>query len=88
MALRSIVYRGNELKIINQLLLPGELKYEEIKSTEDAFKAIKEMQIRGEYCSCFLVCWKNNLIIDLVTLNELYISPHILYQTRSFLMKM
>ena len=56
MALRSIVYRGNELKIINQLLLPGELKYEEIKSTEDAFKAIKEMQIRGEYCSCFLVC--------------------------------
>lgn len=47
MALRSIVYRGNELKIVNQLLLPAELKYEEIKSTEDAFKAIKEMQIRG-----------------------------------------
>jgi len=47
MALRSIVYRGSELKIINQLLLPGELKYEDIRTTEDAFKAIKEMQIRG-----------------------------------------
>ena len=47
MALRAIVYRGNELKIVNQLLLPGELQYIEIHSTEDAYKAIKEMQIRG-----------------------------------------
>lgn len=48
MSLKSMVYRGGELKIVNQLLLPGELQYVEIKSTEDAFKAIKEMQIRGE----------------------------------------
>ena len=50
MSLKSIFYRGSELKIVNQLLLPGELQYLEIKSTEDAFKAIKEMQIRGKYC--------------------------------------
>ena len=48
MSLKSIFYRGSELKIVNQLLLPGELQYVEIKTTEDAFKAIKEMQIRGK----------------------------------------
>ena len=60
MSLKPIIYRKNEkeLKIINQLLLPGELKYEIISSTEDAYNAIKEMKIRGLF---FIIDLKINL---------------------------
>lgn len=37
----------NSLLILNQLLLPLCVEYEEIKSTTDAWNAIKQMKVRG-----------------------------------------
>ncbi|XP_006460812.1 hypothetical protein AGABI2DRAFT_185156 [Agaricus bisporus var. bisporus H97] len=43
----SIKVDGNQITIINQLLLPHVTEYVEINSIEDAFDAIRSMRIRG-----------------------------------------
>lgn len=45
----SMIYdpSSNSLRILNQLLLPLSVKYEEIKNAEDAWNAIKQMKVRG-----------------------------------------
>lgn len=45
----SMVYdpSNNSLRILNQLLLPLSVKYEEVKNAEDAWNAIKQMKVRG-----------------------------------------
>ena len=45
----SIIYdpKFNTLHILNQLLLPSKVDYEEVKGANDAWKAIKEMKVRG-----------------------------------------
>ncbi|TPX34721.1 S-methyl-5-thioribose-1-phosphate isomerase [Synchytrium microbalum] len=45
--LEAIKYRRSSLEIINQLLLPYESVFEEIKSVEDGHTAIKTMKVRG-----------------------------------------
>ena len=45
MALEAIKYDETGLLVLNQLLLPGETHYEEIKSVEDAWDAIKTMKV-------------------------------------------
>ena len=45
MVLEAIKYDKGELKILNQLLLPHESKYEDIRSVEDGWKAIKDMKV-------------------------------------------
>lgn len=47
MALESIKYSRKKLEVIDQLKLPHELVYIELKNSEDAWKAIKNMQVRG-----------------------------------------
>lgn len=46
---KSMIYdrHQNSLLILNQLLLPLCVEYEEIKSTTDAWNAIKQMKVRG-----------------------------------------
>lgn len=46
MALEAIRYDGDRLNILNQLLLPAESVYEELKSVEDAWIAIRNMKVR------------------------------------------
>lgn len=46
-ALESLKYKRGSLQVIDQLKLPGELVFIEIKSTEDTWKVIKLMQVRG-----------------------------------------
>ena len=41
----AIVYQNGKLQIINQLLLPKDTVFEEIKSVEDGWIAIKEMKV-------------------------------------------
>ena len=43
--LLAIKYRRGHLEILNQLLLPEESVYEEVKDTEDGWKAIREMKV-------------------------------------------
>ncbi|KAJ3036175.1 S-methyl-5-thioribose-1-phosphate isomerase [Rhizophlyctis rosea] len=45
--LEAIRYRKGSLEILNQLLLPWESVYEEVKGVEDGHKVIKTMKVRG-----------------------------------------
>ena len=45
MALEAIRYDGSGLTILNQLLLPTESIYEELKTVEDAWSAIRSMKV-------------------------------------------
>lgn len=49
MSIESIVFDKMtfKLKILNQLLLPTQVVYENISNVEDAWKSIKEMKVRG-----------------------------------------
>ena len=44
-SLEAIKYDGKRLQVLNQLLLPGETQYEDIKSVEDAWDSIKSMKV-------------------------------------------
>lgn len=46
MTLEAIRYRAGSLQILNQLLLPRETVYEEIRSVQDGYEAIKTMKVR------------------------------------------
>jgi methylthioribose-1-phosphate isomerase len=46
-SLESLKYSRGQLKVIDQLKLPSLLEYIDINTTEDAWKAIKTMQVRG-----------------------------------------
>jgi methylthioribose-1-phosphate isomerase len=45
MSLEAIIFANGKLDILDQLLLPGVTKYIAIKTKEDAFKAIKDMNV-------------------------------------------
>lgn len=45
--LESLTYSRGHLQIIDQLKLPGELVYVDVKSAEDGWSVIRSMQVRG-----------------------------------------
>lgn len=47
MVLEAIRYREGSLQILNQLKLPHQTEYDEVKSAEDGWHAIKDMRTRG-----------------------------------------
>jgi len=47
MVLQAIRYHPGSLQILNQLKLPHEEQYDEIKSAEEGWHAIREMRTRG-----------------------------------------
>ena len=47
MTLESIKYSRKKLEVIDQLKLPHELVYIELKNSQDAWNVIKSMQVRG-----------------------------------------
>lgn len=47
MTLEAIRYKHGKLQILNQLKLPHQEKYDEIRNAEDGWHAIKEMRTRG-----------------------------------------
>ena len=47
MDIRTIEWKNNGIKIIDQTKLPGELKYMQIKDLKSLFRAIKELKVRG-----------------------------------------
>ena len=46
--LKAIKYRRGSLEVLNQLLLPWESVYEEVKGVEDGHAAIKTMKVGHE----------------------------------------
>ena len=47
MDLRTIAWKNNGIKIIDQTKLPGELKYMQVKDLKTLWRAIKELKVRG-----------------------------------------
>ncbi|EPX71175.1 methylthioribose-1-phosphate isomerase [Schizosaccharomyces octosporus yFS286] len=47
MSLQAIIYNKDGLFVLDQLLLPHQHKYVPVKSIEDSFSVIKNMQVRG-----------------------------------------
>lgn len=47
MVLQAVRYAPGSLQILNQLKLPHQEEYDEIKSAEDGWHAIKDMRTRG-----------------------------------------
>jgi methylthioribose-1-phosphate isomerase len=45
MCLEAIVFKNGKLEILDQLLIPAELKYMKILTLKDAFNAIKDMNV-------------------------------------------
>lgn len=45
--LQAIIYDEGSLKVLDQLLLPHETKYDDITTCEEAFDSIKAMRVRG-----------------------------------------
>uniref|UniRef100_A0A8C2IGU7 Methylthioribose-1-phosphate isomerase 1 n=1 Tax=Cyprinus carpio TaxID=7962 RepID=A0A8C2IGU7_CYPCA len=56
MTLEAIRYRSGSLQILNQLLLPHETVYEEIRSVQDGYDAIKSMKVRGAPALAIVGC--------------------------------
>lgn len=48
MALESLRYRRGSLEVLNQRLLPGQLRYELVGGVERAWGAIRDMEVRGD----------------------------------------
>lgn len=47
MTLEAIRYRSGSLQILNQLLLPHQTVYDDIRSVRDGYEAIKSMKVTG-----------------------------------------
>lgn len=45
MSLRAIKYENKSLQILDQLLLPAQSKYLQVKGVEDGWKVINKMQV-------------------------------------------
>ncbi|KAG5854058.1 hypothetical protein ANANG_G00033490 [Anguilla anguilla] len=56
MTLEAIRYRPGSLQILNQLLLPHESVFDEIRSVQDGFEAIKSMKVRGAPAIAIVGC--------------------------------
>jgi len=47
--LEAIQYTHGELKIIDQLLLPHDVRYIDIRNTQDGWRAIRDMQVNNKF---------------------------------------
>ncbi|XP_052866864.1 methylthioribose-1-phosphate isomerase [Anopheles cruzii] len=56
MTLEAIKYKGGQLQILDQLLLPGESKYIPVSSVKDGWAAIHRMQVRGAPAIAIVGC--------------------------------
>jgi methylthioribose-1-phosphate isomerase len=45
MTLKSIIYESGKLEILDQLLLPTQSQYIEVKGVEDGWRAIHKMHV-------------------------------------------
>jgi len=56
MSLQSIKYSAGKLEILDQLLLPLNSKYIDVKGVEDGWKVINKMQVRGAPAIAIVGC--------------------------------
>lgn len=51
MSLRAIKYENGNLEILDQLLLPAQSKFIQIKGVEDGWRVVNKMQVSRSMCS-------------------------------------
>ncbi|XP_969152.1 methylthioribose-1-phosphate isomerase [Tribolium castaneum] len=56
MSLKAIKYENNSLEILDQLLLPAQSKYIQVKGVEDGWRVINKMQVRGAPAIAIVGC--------------------------------
>uniref|UniRef100_A0AAY5LCJ7 Methylthioribose-1-phosphate isomerase n=1 Tax=Esox lucius TaxID=8010 RepID=A0AAY5LCJ7_ESOLU len=56
MTLEAIRYRAGSLQILNQLLLPHETVFDEVRTVQDGYEAIKSMKVRGAPAIAIVGC--------------------------------
>ncbi|XP_051630601.1 methylthioribose-1-phosphate isomerase isoform X3 [Manacus candei] len=56
MALESLRYQRGSLEVLNQRLLPGQLRYERVGDVERAWGAIRDMEVRGAPAIALVGC--------------------------------
>lgn len=56
MSLRAIRYDNYSLEVLDQLLLPAQTKYLQVKGVEDGWKVINKMQVRGAPAIAIVGC--------------------------------
>ncbi|XP_017779130.1 PREDICTED: methylthioribose-1-phosphate isomerase [Nicrophorus vespilloides] len=65
MTLKSIKYEKGNLEILDQLLLPAQSKFIQVKGVEDGWKVINKMQVRGAPAIAIVGCL--SLAVELST---------------------
>ena len=75
MTLEAIRYTRGHLEILDQLRLPHVTQYETIKSSEDAWQAIKAMRVRGAPAIAIVAALA--IAVELATLKN---DPHVSYK--------
>ncbi|NXX80392.1 MTNA isomerase, partial [Urocolius indicus] len=65
MSLEAIRYRRGSLSVLNQLLLPGQLRYEPVATVARAWEAIRAMEVRGAPAIALVGCL--SLAVELAT---------------------
>ncbi|XP_040846923.1 methylthioribose-1-phosphate isomerase-like [Ochotona curzoniae] len=56
MALEAIRYSRGSLHILDQLLLPGQSRYEAVESVQQAWEVIRAMKVRGAPAIALVGC--------------------------------
>jgi methylthioribose-1-phosphate isomerase len=80
MHLQAIKYEKGKLQILNQLLLPKQLTFEQIESTQDAFDAIRQMKVRGAPAIAIVALL--SIAIELQDIDRLLHSGHLRRKTK------
>lgn len=75
MVLQAIKYERGKLQILDQLRLPHEEAYIDVREPNDAFKAIKSMQVRGAPAIAIVAAL--SLAVELVTINSKVFTTHL-----------
>lgn len=57
MTLQSIRYAKGNLEVLDQLLLPAQCKYLQVKTVEDGWKVINKMQVCSTFFSFLFINW-------------------------------
>lgn len=59
MSLKAIKYENGYLEILDQLLLPAQSKFIQIKGVEDGWRVINKMQVNN-----FIICKLKSALIN------------------------
>lgn len=82
MTLEAIRYRAGSLQILNQLLLPRETVYDEIRSVQNGYEAIKSMKVAPSPRALLLLLSGCHFIYLFICIYFVFFPPVIFFVAR------